>query len=277
MANFRQEVSDDVQRLGKSFGSFIEDVGKAVAETQKKLDVNSAEITKDLAATEIEVPSVIEQVLDDDGTPSSAGNAVNVVRQKMSLIQFIVPTFYQWRHVQLNLRFDVEEIGSIKDFKIRTKSKTHSFLGIPIAGGTTKTTEGTLAAEDTDKADGSVDARLEPRPDITPPSPFLFRTGPTINFIPGTNIPHATDPAKTIGADLTIKVYKADGTLNTSQPIKVSVNQGRYEAPGGLTTDGTTAEVLIKVYKPNPDATESQVVTVNVVLGIISTRIDVTI
>lgn len=277
MADFRQEVSDDVQRLGKSFGSFIEDVGKAVAETQKSLDVNSANITKELAMTEIEVPSVIEQVLDDDGTPSSSGNAVNVVRQKMSLIQFIVPTFYQWRHVQLNLNFDVEEIGAIKDFKIKTRSKSHSFLGIPILGRSTRTGEGTMSATDTDQADGSVDARLEPRPDITPPTPFLFRTGPTINFIPGANVPHPSDPAKTIGADLTIKVYKADGSLNTGQPIKVSVNQGRYEAPNGLTTDGTTAEVLIKVFKPNPDAPETQVVTVNVVLGIISTRIDVTI
>ena len=278
MADFRQEVSDDVRRMGRSFGSFIEDVGKGVAETQKKLDINSAKITQDLAGTEIMVPSVIEQVLDDTGAPTSA-NAVNIAYQKMSLIQFIVPTFYQWKHVQLNLNFDVEEIGAIKDFKIRKSRKTGpgGLFGWGTSTTTKSTMEGTLSAEDTKQADGSLDGRLEPRPDITPPEPFLFRTGPTINFVPGEDIKDPVDPTKVIGAKLTIMVYKADGTPNINQVLKVAVNQGRYKAPTGLTTDAVDGKVEIEVYKPNPDATESQVVTVSVTLGIVRSRMDVTV
>jgi hypothetical protein len=276
MADFRQEVSDDVQRMGKAFGSFIEDVGKGVAETQKKLDINSAAISQELADTEIEVPSVVEQVLQDDGTPATGPNAVNVLRQKMSLIQFIVPTFYQWRHVQLNLNFDVEEIGSIKDFKIRTSREyNRGLFGIPTGSRVRRTGEGTADATDTKSADGALDARLEPRPDITPPSPFLFRTGPTINFIPGED--EKDTSGKVIGANLTIQVYKANGDPNNDQPLKVSVNQGRYTVEGSSLTTGDDGTVAIKVFKPDPTTAETQVVAVSVALGIVTGRVNVTI
>ena len=276
MANFRQEVSDDVSRMGKSFGSFIEDVGRGVAETQKKLDISSAQITKELAETEIQVPSVVEQVLQDDGTPG-ASNAVNIAYQKMSLVQFIVPTFYQWKHVQLDLNFDVEEIGAIKDFKIKRSSSTGpgGIFGWGTRTTSSSSAEGTLSANDVKQADGSLDARLEPRPDITPPEPFLFRTGPTINFLPGADIADPTDSTKLIGADLTIQVFKADGAPNDGKTLKVAVNQGRYTA-AGLTTDAE-GKVTIQVYKPNPDSTDSQVVTVSVALGIVRSRMDITL
>jgi len=283
MANFVQEVSDDVKRIGRAFGSFIEDVGTGVAETQKKLDINSAAITKELAGTEIQVPSVVEQVLDDDGTPLASANAVNIAYQKMSLIQFIVPTFYQWKHVQLNLSFDVEEIGAIKDFKIKKTRETGpgGLFGWGSSTTTKSSTEGTLSATDTKQADGSLNARLEPRPDITPPEPFLFRTGPTINFIPGADVEEddPNDPTIKIvtGANLTIQVYKAGGEPNIDQVLKVSVNQGHFKAPNGLTTSTPDGKVEIEVYKPDPKATESQVVTVSVALGIVRSRMDVTI
>ncbi|MCD4741826.1 MAG: hypothetical protein K8R67_04995, partial [Desulfobacteraceae bacterium] len=239
MANFKQEVSDDLSRMGKSFGSFIGNVGKGVAEAQKELDINSAEITKALANTEIQVPAVVEQVLDDDGKPTISANAVNIAYQKMSLIQFIVPTFYQWRHVQLNLSFDVEEIGTIEDFKIKKTRETGpgGIFGWGSRTNTSSSEEGTLGAIDTKQADGSLNARLEPRSDITPPEPFLFRTGPTINFIPGEDITDTVDQDKVIGAKLTIVVHKVDGEPNGEKMLKVSVNQGRYKAPSGLETN----------------------------------------
>lgn len=274
MVDFRQEVSDDVARMGKSFGAFIEDVGRGVAETQASLDKNSAAITAQLAATEIEVPAVVEQVLDDDGTPSSASNAVNVVNQKMSLIQFIVPTFYQWRHVQLDLSFNVEEIGAIEDFKI---SKTA--IAQKSRRGSTRSmissASGTLSASDTDQADGSVNARLEPRPDITPPAPFLFRTGPSINFIPGGEITDAVTK-QVLGADITVLVLKADGTPNEGKLIKVAVAQGSYTAADGLTTDAE-GKVKLEIRKSDPTATKPLTSTLSVTLGIVTGRMDVTI
>ena len=165
--------------MGKAFGSFISDVGEGVAKTQQELDINSAAITQELAATEIQVPAVIEQVLEDDGTPNPNNNAVNIAYQKMSLIQFIVPTFYQWRHIQLNLKFDVEEIGSIEDFKIRKSKATvpSGPFGWSSRTNISSSAQGTLSSTEAEQAEGTLDARLEPRPDIKPPKPFLFRTG----------------------------------------------------------------------------------------------------
>ncbi len=220
----------------------------------------------ELAQTEIEVPAVIEQVLKDDGTPQASGNAVNVIRQKMSFVQFIVPTFYQWHHVQIDLHFDVEEVGTANGFTISAKRKLFDLIELE----KTSASFGKQWAKDTKQADGTVDARLEHRPDITPPAPFLFRTGPTINFIPG------EDTEAGGGTNLTVQVFKADGSPNNGQALKVSVNQGRYTAPDGLTTDDQ-GKVNIIIYKPNPNSPDRQTVTLSVLLGIVSARADVTI
>src|SRR5688572_456013 len=86
---------------GGSFGELIKGTAFAVADAQLKLTENSAAVTTKLAETLVEVIAVQETEIDDAGTVVGSKSHV----QKLPLLNFIDPAFYNWSQVKIEGHF----------------------------------------------------------------------------------------------------------------------------------------------------------------------------
>jgi hypothetical protein len=228
------DIADETDKLGPSFGAFVKAVGLAVAESQTKLDQTLVATAEALSKTQIDVIAVFEQEIDDNGE-MTAGRPV---LQKLPLVNYIMPTAYQWTRVYLQADAKVQEFNAANGFNIQGKSTSFSADarasygilqgGFSAGGGTRFATSSYGYAGETsvsrDEAAGSLhmEATLEPRSDIRLPQPFIVQKGPRLKVtvesrrdLLGT-APAGGGAAPVIGREL---VLKATLTSKTNTPL----------------------------------------------------------
>ncbi|MCC6612865.1 MAG: hypothetical protein IT320_05255 [Anaerolineae bacterium] len=236
------DITDELERGGPAFGSFVKSVGLAVAEAQRELDKTLVETAKVLSDTQIDVIAIFEQVInDDDGTMAQG----NIIKQKLPLINYLMPTAYQWSRVYLEADMSVSEFNSANGFNIqKTKLGIDASAGfefglggIGVSGSNSNSFDysktGTSSATSIDKAAGSMhmEATLEPRSDIELPRPFVLQKGPKLRLSivasgditqPGSDgTPIVVGRKVTVSAELT----KTDGSPQTGKSLQVSVDR----------------------------------------------------
>src|SRR5262249_43414525 len=132
-------AGQSLAQAGSDFGSLILGVGNAVAQTQLQLTQTSTNTASALANTLVDVIAVEETIFDDAGNVQSAQS----FQQKLPLIDFIDPVFYQWTQVRLQGMFFINEVAAASQATTSTatsssNSEQHGLLVI-FGGGQTGT------------------------------------------------------------------------------------------------------------------------------------------
>jgi len=242
---------------------------------------------------------VIEQEIDNNGQMIAG----TYHKEKLPLVNYIMPTAYQWTRVFLQADMRVEEFNAANGFNIQAKSSSFSASarasyglgGFGASGGVSYGQSNVSAAGETsfarDQAAGTLhmEATLEPRADVRLPQPFILQKGPRIKVtagarqdILGTATPPA--PAPVIGRKLTLTIELRDKANNPlagkqleyriSQPL---LNYTPTPASGQTDSNG---QLLVELRREGAafDATRPpEAVTVNVWLGLINEQVVVNI
>jgi len=91
--------------LDVPFPEMIASMGRGIADAQNQLDMNSVEVAKVLAETEIEVVPAITRTIDSEGEVTySSATPIDV-----SLLQAgLFPTFYQFSEAVIEVEMDIK-------------------------------------------------------------------------------------------------------------------------------------------------------------------------
>ncbi len=268
------DVTDELQKGGPAFGSFLRSVGLAVAETQAALDKGLAETAKMLSSTTLEIPAAFVQELDDkgevkEGEKDENGNLPGALMQKLPLIAIMPPTAYAFRQVHLTADMDVSEFNTANGFNIKknhvdwdlnAEASYGLFSGF---GGSADTQLKTSFHNDSERRSNSEDkaagklhmeATLEPRHDIVIPKPVMIQKGPKLRLnvvkreeLDAANAP-ATDPKAIVKRVVTInaKLVKQNGEPLVGD-LDVTCDAGFVCDTGtGTTANDGTLEIKVE-------------------------------
>jgi hypothetical protein len=282
------DVTDELGRSGMSFGKLVELTGKAVADTQLKLNQTGAQMASMLATTQVDVIAVQESVYDDEGNLDASKNYT----RKLPLINFIDPVFYEWTAVRLQGQFWATELVSGAQNKTTTtaqKSRTAN-TGLMILLGVGSTSGSFSSTTSTTEVDASVDrsyghvrasALLQPKRDIGVPAPRQVVRGPSLNVVAG-EIQDVNDDTAIVGRTMQalIELRKQDGTPIAGKSVSIEADGApwTFTTPGAETTDaaGQLAITLRRDFVgETPDLSPRDVV-VSVRLGLVSNNTTLT-
>lgn len=240
------DVTDQLEKGGPAFGSFVKSIGLAVAEAQQKLDENLVKTAKALSETQIDVIAVFEQQINDETGEMDKGTP-HV--QKLPLVNYLMPTAYQWSRVHLESDMDVSEFSAANGVNIRSKSQ-HSSAGVSgsyglFGGGirghfgygqsSSETGVGTESAVSSSAGKMRMEATLEPRGDIRLPEPFITQKGPRLKVtvdsvtpieesVAGANGAPATKRRVGTKATLTATLEKSQGGPHAGKSLEIGVS-----------------------------------------------------
>jgi hypothetical protein len=251
------DVTDEIAKGGPAFGSFLKSVGVAVADSQKALDETLVATAKELSDQKIDVIAVFEQVLQDSDGQMTQGN---VQIQKLPLVNYLMPTAYNFSRVYLQADMKVSEFNAANGFNIKGSSDTFSASarasyglvggfgasGSASFGHASFSRSGEVSVAQ-DSAAGSLhmEATLEPRADVQLPRPFVLQKGPRLQV----RIDSSSDimgqagsggaPAPKIGRQIVLKakLVKTDGTANSGKPLDVTVSEPQFNRDTVAPTD----------------------------------------
>jgi hypothetical protein len=289
------DVTDELEKGGPAFGAFVKAVGLAVADAQSKLDETLVATAKALSDTQIEVIAIFEQEIDNDGNMTAGKPLV----QKLPLVNYLMPTAYQWTRVYLQADMKVKEFNGSNGFNIKGSSSSFSagvqanygLSGFGASGSVnyasrnfSTSTEASVAQ---DEAAGSLhmEATLEPRADIQLPRPFILQKGPRLKVTAGSreDIKNAETPPKIIGRQITLTAELRDkgnnALANKQLDYKIGNPLLNYEATnGGKTDNDGKMTITIKREGGAFDAKKPpEAVVVNVWLGLINEQVVINI
>lgn len=276
-----------------AFGTFVKSVGLAVAEAQTALDKTLVDTAKALSETQIDVIAVFEQQIDDDGKMTQG----NAIVQKLPLVNYLMPTAYQWSRVYLQADMRVSEFSAANGFNIQAKSNSFSvggnasygaFSGLSAGGGISYGTSssqvagGTTASQDVSAGSMHMEATLEPRADIELPKPFVLQKGPELRLAAGSmvDVTDAETGQKVIGHKVTItaELKGSSGALLAGKLLEVRLSQplpytlepldGKTDPNGNLKVEITRSGAGVDPTKPIP-------VELRVWLGLVNQSITV--
>jgi len=302
------DIGQDLTNAGSDFGSLLEGIGNALAATQQKLTETSAETTSTLAKTLVDVIAVQETQYRDDG---SIANQTSFT-QKLPLINFVDPVFYELPQVRVQARFFISEIATATS---STSSSSSQGLGVGLglsfnnrafslgaAGGFTSGSQSSSLSTQTDQvtAVGQVRmfAQISPRNDIGVPKPTQVVTGPSLSIIAGeikdtdaNNQPLKDSdgtPFRTLSVLIQLRNKSGQPIGGKSLSIETDGAPWSYSPPTATTTGATSGQdagnvtILLKRSFPLPPAgappldTSAQPFIVTARLGLISNSVTVT-
>jgi vacuolar-type H+-ATPase subunit F/Vma7 len=215
------QVGPDLIDAGSSFGALLLGVGNAVAATQQKLTETSAETTSVLAQTLVDVIAVQETIYDDLGTIIGS----NSFTQKLPLINFVDPVFYQYPQVRLQARFAVSEFAtsstsdsssSSGQFGLQFSANPFAF-GLRGSGSSTSQSTRLSTQAEQNSAIGQVRmfAQIAPRTDVGVPKPTQVIVGPSLSIVEK----EITDTVATDGTPIRTMAVLIQLRDKTGQPI----------------------------------------------------------
>ncbi|MCC6278463.1 MAG: hypothetical protein IT289_11170 [Oligoflexia bacterium] len=189
-ADAAKRTAAGLSNVTPAFGEFVGKIGHAVADAQEALDKNMVETAKELSKTNIEVPTIIEQKVKDDGTYDTP----TVIKSQIPVISFLPPVSYQWSRVHLQADMKVASFDADTGFKIQGRSESFK-VGVNgsygMTGGSISGSLGYNNSNYSSSTDSSttvtssvgnmhMEATLEPRKEIEAPKPFLIQSGATM-------------------------------------------------------------------------------------------------
>ncbi|GAA4569161.1 hypothetical protein [Planotetraspora kaengkrachanensis] len=280
-------VADEMTGNGVAFGELVKSVGLAVAAAQSELDKNLRETAKALSETQIDVIAVFEQqIKDDDGTMDKG----EVHMQKLPLINYLMPTAYQWRRVYLEADANVQEFNSRSGFNVQQRAFS---AGASVSGGFglfgggmnasastsySNTSTGVDASVSQDLAAGKLhmEATLEPRSDVQLPRPFVLQKGPRLELQVGarTDVHQDNDETKPVTAHkvaITAVLKKTDGSPNNDKNLSITISEPtlNFTSPGKTNAQGEmSVDITRKVAAPDQDQPVQALVRVS--FGLVS-------
>ena len=280
------DVSDELGRTGVALGDLVQKTGLAVAETQNRLNNTSAESATALANTLVDVIAVEEKTYLDDGTLDS----VTTHTQKLPLINFIDPAFYQWTKVRLQGQYFAREFVTDTSY-YRYSSQSTSRSGqagmfVLLGGGYNKssfssdTIQGGSTRTD-DVAFGRIrmNVLLEPRDDATVPKPRQIIQGPRLSLIHGAiedDIVSGVLSGRTMS--VLIQYHNRDGSPIAGKPISVETSGVPWSHVGSTTTDSNgQMEIQLRRDFLDEDANTSPIdIVVSARIGLVQNTVTVT-
>lgn len=211
------DVTDELEKGGPAFGAFVKSIGEAVAAAQTQLDANLTATARKLSDTNIDVIAVFEQVIDDNGELVSG----NPIKMKLPLINYLMPTAYQWSRVFLQADLNVSEFNGANGFNIQGKHEStsvrgragYSIFGGFGASGSVAHSSGSYSQEaeasfSRDSAAGKLhlEATLEPRADVQLPKPYILQKGPKLKLVAGsrTDVMNTANPPEAVGRKVVV-------------------------------------------------------------------------
>lgn len=294
------DVVDELQKGGPAFGDFVKSVGLGVAAAQAKLDETLVGTAKALSDTNIDVIAVFEQNIDDNGQLLDG----NPVKMKLPLVNYLMPTAYQWTRVFLQSDMKVSEFNGVSGFHIQGKSLSASAsarAGYSVFGGfsgsasgsvaTTSYEYGAQASVSRDDAAGSLhlEATLEPRADIQLPKPFVLQKGPRLKVTSGSRTEISTTsgspPVTTVtGRKVVLTAELKDKANNplTGKTLEFKVGNPSLDytvTPSSGQTD-SNGEIQIEIRRTGAafdPAKPPEPVVVRVWLGLVSQEVGINI
>ena len=230
---FGSNAGKSTTSAGLDFGKMIEGVGNAVAKTQLQLTQTSTDSASALANTLVDVIAVEETIFDDSGNVQSAQS----FQQKLPLIDFIDPVFYQWTQVRLQGMFFINEVATASQattstFDSKDTSGQHGLLVILGGGqsGVQFSTNDTSLSTKFDQADAVGVARMyaqvNPRSDLGVPKPTTVIQGPSLNIVQGEIIDTPAQDAQpaTRTLSLLIQLRRIDGSGISGKSISIDTD-----------------------------------------------------
>ncbi|WP_175471792.1 hypothetical protein [Geodermatophilus telluris] len=251
------DVTDEINRGGPALGSLMKAIGKVVPASQRGMDEVSVATAQSLSNTSIDVVAIYEQVVNKNGEMEDGRPII----QKLPLINYVMPTFYQWTRVHMQADMQVSEFNSENGFNVKGKRSSvdlnlNGNAGFGLIGGglglsngsigggldfsASEFERGTTATNSVDRAAGQLhlEATLEPRPDITLPRPLIVQKGPRLRVtasgveqIQGSSPqppPPGTTPQPTVvgrRVKLSAEFRDLDGQPIADAPLEVRVSQ----------------------------------------------------
>lgn len=298
------DINDEMDKGGPAFGAFVKAVGLGVAEAQAKLDSTLVETAKALSETQIDVIAVFEQQIDDNGQMTTG----KIHKEKLPLVNYIMPTAYQWSRVYLSADMNMSEINATNGFNIQGGSTSFTAgvsggYGLMSGGwnvkGDTRFTTGSYnqsgefsRSDDTAQGKLHMEATLEPRDDIQLPRPFVLQKGPRLKVtagarqdIPGTGAP--VPPATTVDPigrtlTLTLELRSQNNTPLANKQIEYKVGQPllnyNITPTNGLTDANGQLKIELRREGAAFDKTKPpEPVTVTAWLGLVNEQVVVNI
>jgi len=287
------DVNDATKQAGLAFGKLIETTGLAVADSQRQLNDVGAASTTALAAQLVDVIAAQVNAFDDDGNLDATGS--ETITQKLPLINFIDPVFYEWAQVRLQGLFFASEFDASTETSTSsvstTASASNSGIGFLLGAGKNSFTFGVRgSSSDVDTTVESsfghirASALLQPKTDIGVPKPRQLIDAPSLAVIVGPDVDDVTEPGVR-RKKATIQCNKRDGSpqeAGKALPLSIEVSGALWAfdpttpADDRKTEAGGGVRILLKRVLPvpagttEPDKTPADV-TVVARLGIVST------
>jgi hypothetical protein len=242
---FDPAVGDELDRAGVAFGDLVETTGQAIANTQLRLDLNSAATAQALATTQVDVIAARETTYHDNGTINTQVDHT----MKLPLINFIDPVFYEWSHVRLQGQYYAMEVATAAKAhsKRYTKQSRTGQAGLLVlfGGGRTSSRSSTtvIDRESTSARDTSVgrmrmNALLRPRTDVSVPKPTQVIQGPNISILQSEFTPDNTGGFLSARhMEIVIQFSSREGNPIPSKEFSIETNGLTWEYTGAHVTD----------------------------------------
>ena len=249
-------VAGKLDAIAPTFGEILKSVGTGVAKAQRALDDSVRDTVKKLSDTKIDViTDVIQRIDDDTGLPLEPTDD-DLIKQKLSVLNFITPSVHEWKYVALSMDMSVGGFDSKTGMKFTSASFNTSrqssglFFGFVGVGSTTASASFNAVRSNIERegewASGRVqlDAMLGPRRTTKFPVPASVEIGPQIFTAQG----RTTDVKSGVGAsavlternvEVTITVLKASGEPNSGKNPAIEATGLLREAVAGSATDAT--------------------------------------
>jgi hypothetical protein len=237
------DVNEGIKKAGMSFGKLLESTGLAVAESSRQLNEVGADMTSALARQQVDVIAAQVNAYNDDGTLNAAGT--RTLTQKLPLINFIDPVFYEWTQVRLQGIFQATELVTSNEASTTTvsasASATNTGTGFFFGVGSNRFSFGIgTASSDVDTSTetsfGAIraSALLQPKTDIGVPKPRQLLSGPSFGILFG---PDVADDATSRSKEISVVCFKADGSPQTTAlPVSIELTGAQWAwkppAPG---------------------------------------------
>jgi hypothetical protein len=249
-------VAGKLDAIAPTFGEILKSIGTGVAKAQQALDDSVRDTVKKLSETKIDVVTdVIQRVDDDTGLPLEPV-ADDLIKQKLSVLNFITPSVHEWKYVALSMDmsvggFDSKTGMSFTSASFNTsRSSSGLFFGFVGVGTTTASASFNSVISNIERemewASGRVqlDAMLGPRRTTKFPVPASVEVGPQIFSSQG----RTTDVKVGAGAnavlternvEVTVTVLKTSGEPNSGKNPSIDAPGLLREAVAGGTTDAS--------------------------------------
>jgi hypothetical protein len=261
-ANLSTNAAQSLSDAGASFGELLLGVGNALAATQAKLTETSAATATALAATLVDVIAVQETIFRDDG---SIAPSPPPITQKLPLINFVDPVFYEYPQVRVQGRFVISDIATESTSSASSSSSKSggglSFSFLPFigsaSGSSRSTSQNSSRTVNTDRASAfgqmRMYAQISPRSDVGVPKPRQIVSGPSLNIIEGEikNLPPEQDGTKVRTMSVLIQLLSQAAAPISGKHISIDTDGAPWEFDGADTTNAA-GNVTIKLRRTFP-------------------------